>query len=85
MVVLFGIDIKRKKGRFQKVFKEIEIQHNTIKGIYTIRYKPIGYVFYISKFYYTTCQVGRGLNKGKIVYYNNIVEGNIVYYKINNW
>jgi len=25
IVVLFGIDIKRKEGRFQKVFKEIEI------------------------------------------------------------
>jgi len=25
IVVLFGTDIKRKEGRFQKVFKEMEI------------------------------------------------------------
>ena len=84
IAVLFRIDIKRKEGRFQKVFKEIEIQYDTIKGIYIICYKPIGYVFYISKIYYTAYQVGRGLNKGKIVYYNNMAGGNIVYYKINN-
>jgi len=53
MAVLFGTDIKRKEGRFRKVFEEMEIQHDTTKGIRTVRYKPIGCVFYISKIHYT--------------------------------
>ena len=54
IVVLFRTDIKRKEEKYQKVFKKIEIQYYTIKGIRTIYYKPIKYVFYISKIYYTT-------------------------------
>ena len=54
IVVLFGTDIKRKEKKYRKVFKKIEIQYYTIKGIYTIYYKPIRYIFYISKIYYTT-------------------------------
>jgi len=53
IAVLFRTDIKRKEEKYQKVFKKIEIQYHTTKGIRTIYYKPIRYVFYISKIYYT--------------------------------
>ncbi len=85
MAVLFGTDIKRKEGRFRKVFEEMEIQHDTTKGIRTVRYKPIGCVFYISKFHYTARWVGRGLNEGKIVHYDDMAGGNVVCYKTNDW
>ena len=85
MEVLFNTSIIKAQDMDQRVFKIINIQYYTTKGIQFIVYKPIGCVFFFSGNHFTTYWIGKGPNIGRLVYYNNLKGSSIICYKTNNW
>lgn len=85
MGVFFGTGITKAQDTDRRVFKTINVQYHTTKGIQSIVYEPIGCVFFPGGNHFTARWIGRGPNKGRLVHYDDLKGSGIVCCKTKNW